>query len=858
MTTQQLYQKVINEQMSHEEFLWNVRRDTRVNGILTNTMSYEDTVGVLKSKGYIWENVQGEEVAKMDFLGSFKALNEENKLKGGKGDKLTADQVNYHEFTKGWKHELEHTDDIEKAKEIALDHLEEDPNYYTRLDMIEYQAKKAKKEAAPKEVSKTNLKDKENQMTSPKGVKKEKANVGRKKEKAKKVTGVKTMKGGSEAPKTIKEAIGMGPNANYNADTVYMWRKLGSAPSKSKLSSSEFSNKLRDYENNNLDVFGVYDSEEFKKLEQEYKKEQEKKNTDDTINRIVGKYGTPNVDPKNKNNEKSLYTVVSGGKRTNMTLTFDQAEELLRTPGVEVYRATAKTDPNYVPLTKANAPKGELTKYMILKGPGAGSKNPVDLDQKQAEEHIRKHGPNSLEPVNKPSDAAKSTPQNLGSLENKYVVIDTKSKEKGTSFIVGKVHDNMNDARKAAEQDKDYKAIPGKFLRAEKSRYEISEDVTNEELNKADEKAMKSEGIKDKSSSSDDVNKEVQFTIHTDYVLNDENGDIPKDSSGKPVKNIGFLSADSAEKRKSELEKQGIKTKLVRDIDQLSNMTAKVKSVKFDKTKERLTIKLDNGADVIFVKTANGKVKGIYTIGRDHANISSTGKQLDAMINKAFGKADPQQQPAEEPMNEALVNYIRQRIRKILKEGYNEEGQYPGVAGPDVVKKKLHHIMQTYDWGFQDSKDPFVRDNGNQKNSLATKLIFDLGPDGEGIIIFNSYAPKGFEISSIDDLGGYTGAVNGGMPQDREFNPDKLTARGGRVAEEDNSRTSMAIKKIAKDAKDLPSMIKKFMNNEYKDGIEKEAVVKLINQMFAKGNLEKSLPPDVSITSLIDKLPNRK
>ena len=822
MTTQQLYQKVINEQMSHQEFLWNVRRDTRVNGILTNTMSYEDTVGVLKSKGYIWENVQGEEVAKMDFLGSFKALNEENKLKGGKGDKLTADQVNYHEFTKGWKHELEHTDDIEKAKEIALDHLEEDPNYYTRLDMIEYQAKKAKKEAAPKEVSKTNLKDKENQMTSPKGVKKEKSNVGRKKEKAKKVTGVKTMKGGSEAPKTIKEAVDK--TMKYDPNQMYLWRyKDANNDNYGNLDKEEFDTIMRASMGENPRVIDFYKTSQ--------KDIDVKKN-------LFAKYTSKKDQPTDKKTKEDSYKVkvVKGpfaGKY--ITMSVSEIEEYEDNYG----KGSTELVSGEVPTSKPTTPKGELSKYMILKGPGAGNKQSVTLDPEQVKKWKAKHGDDSLELANKPSDTAKSTPQNLGSLENKYVVIDTKSKEKGTSFVVGKVHDNMNDARKAAEQDKDYKAIPGKILRAQKSIYGISE------------------GIKDKFSSSDDVNKEVQFTIHTDYVLNDENGDIPKDSSGKPVKNIGFLSADSAEKRKSELEKQGIKTKLVRDIDQLSNMTAKVKSVKFDKTKERLTIKLDNGADVIFVKTANGKVKGIYTIGRDHVNISSTGKQLDAMINKAFGKADPQQQPAEEPMNEALVNYIRQRIRKILKEGYNEEGQYPGVAGPDVVKKKLHHVMQTYDWGFQDSKDPFVRDNGNQKNSLATKLIFDLGPDGEGITIFNSYAPKGFEISSIDDLGGYTGAVNGGMPQDRAFNPDKLTARGGRVAENE-SRTEIVKKKLEQEAKDLPNMIKKFMNNEYKDGIEKESVVKLINQMFAKGNLEKSLPPDVSITSLIDKLPNRK
>jgi hypothetical protein len=114
-------------------------------------MSYDDTVSKLKGKGHLWNPEKKAEVKQgYNFFSAFKSLNEsltegkKQKIKGGKGDKLTPDQVNYYEFTKGWKHELEHTDDLDKAKEIALDHLAEDPNYYTRLDMIEFKAKKKK------------------------------------------------------------------------------------------------------------------------------------------------------------------------------------------------------------------------------------------------------------------------------------------------------------------------------------------------------------------------------------------------------------------------------------------------------------------------------------------------------------------------------------------------------------------------------------------------------------------------------------------------------------------------------------------------------------------------------------------
>ena len=181
MSTQQLYQKVINEQMSKTEFLWNVRRDDRLTSIVSNIMSFEDTISVLKGKGHVWDASQEAPATRpFDFIGTMKSLNEaskkENKLKGGKGDKLDADHVNYHEFTKGWKHELEHTDDIDKAKEIALDHIAEDPNYYTRLDMVEYQAEKSKKKTAAKKTKEGAMVDTENQMT-PVDKKKVKSNV---------------------------------------------------------------------------------------------------------------------------------------------------------------------------------------------------------------------------------------------------------------------------------------------------------------------------------------------------------------------------------------------------------------------------------------------------------------------------------------------------------------------------------------------------------------------------------------------------------------------------------------------------------------------------------------------------------
>jgi hypothetical protein len=55
------------------------------------------------------------------------------KLPGGVGDKSTTDQVDPAQLSIGVQVEMEHTNDPEIAKEIAMDHLTEDPEYYTKL-----------------------------------------------------------------------------------------------------------------------------------------------------------------------------------------------------------------------------------------------------------------------------------------------------------------------------------------------------------------------------------------------------------------------------------------------------------------------------------------------------------------------------------------------------------------------------------------------------------------------------------------------------------------------------------------------------------------------------------------------------
>lgn len=76
------------------------------------------------------------------------------KLKGGKGDKMTAAQIaEKHKVTVekikaqvkiGVRVEMEHTDDPHKALEITMDHLVESPDYYTKLKEIEKKSDKGK------------------------------------------------------------------------------------------------------------------------------------------------------------------------------------------------------------------------------------------------------------------------------------------------------------------------------------------------------------------------------------------------------------------------------------------------------------------------------------------------------------------------------------------------------------------------------------------------------------------------------------------------------------------------------------------------------------------------------------------
>lgn len=60
-----------------------------------------------------------------------------DELPGGRADDRTPDEFDPDQLAAGLRHEMEHTDDPHRAVEIAMDHLAEDPEYYTHLASIE-------------------------------------------------------------------------------------------------------------------------------------------------------------------------------------------------------------------------------------------------------------------------------------------------------------------------------------------------------------------------------------------------------------------------------------------------------------------------------------------------------------------------------------------------------------------------------------------------------------------------------------------------------------------------------------------------------------------------------------------------
>lgn len=64
-------------------------------------------------------------------------------LRGGRADGQKITKYDLNQLVMGIKVELEHTSDRMQALEISMDHLEEFPDYYTRLEKMEEEAEKS-------------------------------------------------------------------------------------------------------------------------------------------------------------------------------------------------------------------------------------------------------------------------------------------------------------------------------------------------------------------------------------------------------------------------------------------------------------------------------------------------------------------------------------------------------------------------------------------------------------------------------------------------------------------------------------------------------------------------------------------
>lgn len=184
MTTQELYQKVINGQMTKNEFLYEIRRDIRYSNLITNTLTFDDTVNILKNKQYIWENFSADtEDNAFNFFASLKSINEEDspadnskalkkvdndkteqgeKNRAKKQSKKDIDHVNYNEFQKGFRIEYAKTDNYQKAREKVLKNLQKDELFYTHLEAGV--KKPTKRTDLYKLATKENFVDKDNGM----------------------------------------------------------------------------------------------------------------------------------------------------------------------------------------------------------------------------------------------------------------------------------------------------------------------------------------------------------------------------------------------------------------------------------------------------------------------------------------------------------------------------------------------------------------------------------------------------------------------------------------------------------------------------------------------------------------------
>lgn len=290
------------------------------------------------------------------------------------------------------------------------------------------------------------------------------------------------------------------------------------------------------------------------------------------------------------------------------------------------------------------------------------------------------------------------------------------------------------------------------------------------------------------------------------------------------------------------------------DFDKTAQVTGNpIENVLKDK---KLTITLEGGSKVIFDGSSSNGVFIKNTNKPNEVNkVNDVLEPLKTIVDTVFNK------PKTDSKLEA---YIRKRIKEALQEAGID--QYMGAQGPEVKKKRLEEYMKKYEWGFQDNKDPYVRYNGTEKHSIVNKLVHELGD--EGVAIFNSYAPKGYEIARPDDLNDMADSPLGSQMA-RPFEPNTLTMRGGRVAEADEKEIdsmfddNVPMDQQLKNAEELASdymrdrtLSKGIQKNPNLGHVEK-TIVKFIQKASEKG-ARKDIDPKSKILQALQVISDRQ
>jgi hypothetical protein len=209
------------------------------------------------------------------------------------------------------------------------------------------------------------------------------------------------------------------------------------------------------------------------------------------------------------------------------------------------------------------------------------------------------------------------------------------------------------------------------------------------------------------------------------------------------------------------------------DPDKQFNISDNVREVKEEKGKVILV--LAEAGIVTFDKEGTGVFK--YSKDNKEYQALNVPSDLNSIVKKALAPKEDKKEPESQ-----LESYIRKRVRQAIKEA--EVSQYWGYQGKDVKKKRLEEYLKRYEWGFQDSENPYTHSNGSAIHAIVSKLVHELAAMGvDAIAIFNSYAPNGYQVSDLNQLD-YASDSPLGSQLTQPYNPDSLTARGGRVAED--------------------------------------------------------------------------